>query len=397
MAPEFYPDETIMGTVRFKLEKAYKAKSIQVGFCGFQEFHNHEDKSTSKTELLYNQKQTLMVFENDEPPVGEEQEYPFAIKVPPKDDLQKPSFCHRMGHIKFSILHGLFAQLEPVDPKAYWFKNAKILAQISTRTPLKLGRQAVNVASEEHIVTIEKELGGFMGIGKKLSTANLVLPRKVYYVGERAPTELQLFNSECSKDLDRVELTVYQHTEFEIYTSTSGAPHATLKKKLSHKFPKQFLPGVKAGASQAARYAMKIPQSVMDMPRNPRVPIKDEEVWLSRMIPPSFQYSFGVVKSFAVSYELKVRVCHDVWGSDHKQSIAFVPIKIIASESLPVDRKTQHGVPLQVMNCAEEMKLMAFGEPGRETAFLKQDADTEIEGDGVSIFDQLPLRKMTLE
>ena len=35
MAPEFYPDETIMGTVRFKLEKAYKAKSIQVGFCGF--------------------------------------------------------------------------------------------------------------------------------------------------------------------------------------------------------------------------------------------------------------------------------------------------------------------------------------------------------------------------
>ena len=91
---------------------------------------------------------------------------------------------------------------------------------------------------------------------------------------------------------------------------------------------------------------MKIPQSVMDMPRNPRVPIKDEEVWLSRMIPPSFKYSFGVVKSFAVSYELKVRVCHDVWGSDHKQSIAFVPIKIIASESLPVDRKTQHGVPL---------------------------------------------------
>ena len=104
-----------------------------------------------------------------------------------------------------------------------------------------------------------------------------------------------------------------------------------------------------------------------------------------------------MVKSFAVSYELKVRVCHDVWGSDHKQSVKFVPIKIIASESLPVDRKTQHGVPLQVMNCAEEMKQMAFGEPGRETAFLKEDAETQIEGDGVSIFDQLPLRKMTLE
>ena len=109
MAPEFFPDETILGYVSFKLEKPYKAKSISVGFCGFQEFYNHEDKSTNKTELLYNSKQTLKVFENDDPPVGEEIEYPFVIKVPPKDDLQKPSFCHRLGHLKFAILHGLFA------------------------------------------------------------------------------------------------------------------------------------------------------------------------------------------------------------------------------------------------------------------------------------------------
>ena len=137
-----------------------------------------------------------------------------------------------------------------------------------------------------------------MGMGKKLSTSNLVLPRKVYYVGERVRAELQLNNSGCSKDLDRVELTVYQHTELEVYTGNVGAPHATLKKKITHKFPKQFLPGVKAGVSHAASYALKIPQSVMDMPRNPRVPIKEEEVWLSRSIPPSFNYSFGQIKSF---------------------------------------------------------------------------------------------------
>ena len=35
MAPEFYPEETILGYVSFKLEKPYKAKSISVGFCGF--------------------------------------------------------------------------------------------------------------------------------------------------------------------------------------------------------------------------------------------------------------------------------------------------------------------------------------------------------------------------
>ena len=35
MAPEFYPEETILGFVSFKLEKPYKAKSISVGFCGF--------------------------------------------------------------------------------------------------------------------------------------------------------------------------------------------------------------------------------------------------------------------------------------------------------------------------------------------------------------------------
>ena len=87
MAPEFYPEETILGEVWFKIEKPYKAKSISVGFCGFQEFHNHEDKSTSKSELLYNLKVTLAEFENDAPPVGEEQVYPFAIKVPPKNEL----------------------------------------------------------------------------------------------------------------------------------------------------------------------------------------------------------------------------------------------------------------------------------------------------------------------
>ena len=87
-------------------------------------------------------------------------------------------------------------------------------------------------------MTIEKELGGFMGLGKKKSTIHLILPRKAYYVGERAKVELQIFNSECTKDLDRVELTVYQHTELEIYTSTSGSPHATLRKRVTHKFPK---------------------------------------------------------------------------------------------------------------------------------------------------------------
>ena len=121
-----------------------------------------------------------------------------------------------------------------------------------------------------------------MGLGKKKSTIHLILPRKSYYVGEKAPVELQIFNSECTKDLDRVELTVYQHTELEIYTSTTGAPHATLRKRVTHKFPKQFLPGAKAGVNNTARYALKIPQSVLDMPRNPRVPTKEEEAWLSR-------------------------------------------------------------------------------------------------------------------
>ena len=67
---------------------------------------------------------------------------------------------------------------------------------------------------------------------------------------------------------------MYQHTELEVYTGNIGAPHATLKKKLTHKFPKQFLKGVKSGTSSADPCTVKIPQSVMDMPRNPRVPTK---------------------------------------------------------------------------------------------------------------------------
>ena len=46
------------------------------------------------------------------------------------------------------------------------------------------------------------------------------------------------------------------------------------------------------------------------------------------------------------------------------------------------------------MNSQEEMKEMAFGEIGRETEFNQQEV-TVIEGDGTSIFDEIPLRKMT--
>ena len=54
-------------------------------------------------------------------------------------------------------------------------------------------------------MTIEKELGGFMGLGKKKSTIHLILPRKAYYVGERAKVELQIFNSECTQVQDELD------------------------------------------------------------------------------------------------------------------------------------------------------------------------------------------------
>ena len=38
--------------------------------------------------------------------------------------------------------------------------------------------------------------------------------------------------------------------------------------------------------------------------------------------------------------------------------------------------------------------MLSFGEVGRETEFNQQDV-TVIEGDGISIFDEIPLRKMT--
>ena len=126
------------------------------------------------------------MFDDQKPPVGEQLSFPFIIKVPAATELRKPSFCCRLKGVKFSILHSLFAQLEPVDSKAYSFRSEKLLSQVSTRQALKLGRRPAEVLEEQSVHPVIKELGGFLGIGKSKSTTNIILPRKQFFVGERA-------------------------------------------------------------------------------------------------------------------------------------------------------------------------------------------------------------------
>ena len=68
--------------------------------------------------------------------------------------------------MKYSILHSLFAQLEPVDEKAYQYRSEKLLPPISTQQSIKLGRKPREVQPEESVFTIGKEIGGFLGVGK---------------------------------------------------------------------------------------------------------------------------------------------------------------------------------------------------------------------------------------
>ena len=112
--PEFFPDENIQGVVILSLTKPFKAHSLSVGLCGVQEFVNLED-DLRQTSLVYHSRETLANFDEQSPPVGQELSFPFLIKVPGSQDLKKPSFCYRLKSVKFSILHSLFAQLEPVD------------------------------------------------------------------------------------------------------------------------------------------------------------------------------------------------------------------------------------------------------------------------------------------
>lgn len=70
------------------------------------------------------------------------------------------------------------------------------------------------------------------------------------------------------------------------------------------------------------------------------MPLTAEEQWLSKQLPPTFSYVYDKMKKFEITYELKMRVYHDSWDDDSQSTSIKIPIKLLASESLPVDRKT---------------------------------------------------------
>ena len=68
-----------------------------------------------------------------------------------------------------------------------------------------------------------------------------------------------MLNSQSSKSISHVELTLIQYMDIEVATPTVGTPYAVFKKQFLHKFPKQYLRGAKHGQDLAATFKLIIP------------------------------------------------------------------------------------------------------------------------------------------
>ena len=104
--------------------------------------------------------------------------------------------------------------------------------------------------------------------------------------------------------------------DIEVATPSLGLPYATFTKKNIHKFPKQCLKGLKKGQDLSAVFKLAIPHSTLNQTSRKKMPLTDEEKYLSRQIPPTFALSYDKTRKFNITYELKVRVYHDVWNDN---------------------------------------------------------------------------------
>lgn len=130
--------------------------------------------------------------------------------------------------------------------------------------PLKLGRRPRDVQAEPCSYEVTKEFGGFIGIGTSKSTTKLTLPRKLFFIGEKVPVQIQIKNAESTSNISHIELTLIQYMDIEVATPSLGLPYATFTKKNTHKFPKQYLKGLKKGQDLNAVFKLAIPQSTLN-------------------------------------------------------------------------------------------------------------------------------------
>ena len=133
----------------------------------------------------------------DGPPRIGQFTYPFVLQIP---DWVPASMKLHASHedAKFSINYELRAQFIPVDKKD-WADAKKGISLFRGATAIHINRPTVQVPVKNISTSLDRKVGGFLGIRATPTKMEFIFEKNEYYLGEIAKVRVICDNSECRK------------------------------------------------------------------------------------------------------------------------------------------------------------------------------------------------------
>jgi len=190
----------LQGFDSVEFTKHYNAETTSKDEHGKDDYHFHSEKKVHiKDNEIVNISVKIADFPDPFSPMGE-QSYPFSITLP---NWLPASLAITTKHekAKLSIMHGLIAQVDPVDD-LYWEDQAKTLSTYRSDFSIFIVERFHDKIQPGHYFrsSFESEaVGGFIGIGRFSATTEVFLEKKRFRIGEPISVRLKCDNSKVRK------------------------------------------------------------------------------------------------------------------------------------------------------------------------------------------------------